>query len=273
MAGNSTAPRFTIGRTLADSIKIFGRNIVVFALAALVIRLLLLLAPTGQALAVLTGAAQINWFNAILSMAVTIIVMSATKAIMVLPTMQNLRGHAATVSDLWRCVSYLPAIVGAGAIINLPSFVSLIIQGLFARNAAVIGVSGFVTGAAALVLLLMWWLYAPTIAVEKGGLLHGLKRSRHLLSGQRWRVFGLLVIVSFATGATVIAIAMLAGLRLTDLASLASIRSMSSPVGIAVFVLSALINAFDGVLVTVAYHHLRVEKEGAIVEDLVQVFD
>ena len=45
MTGNTMAPRFTIGRALGDSIKIFGRNIVAFALAALAIRLLLLLAP------------------------------------------------------------------------------------------------------------------------------------------------------------------------------------------------------------------------------------
>ena len=69
MAGNIAAPRFTIGRTLGDSINIFGRNIVAFVLAALAIRLLLLLAPpNGQAVAVMTGAAQINWFNAIASM-------------------------------------------------------------------------------------------------------------------------------------------------------------------------------------------------------------
>ena len=77
MAVNTGAPRFTIGRTLGDSLKIFGRNFVAFALVALAIRLLLLLAPPqGQAAAVMTGAAQINWFNAIVSMAVAIVVLA-----------------------------------------------------------------------------------------------------------------------------------------------------------------------------------------------------
>jgi len=271
MAIDTGTPRFTIGRTLGDSLKIFGRNIVAFALVALAIRLLLLLAPNGQAVAVMTGTAQINWFNAILSMVITVVVISATKAIVVFPTMQNLRGHRAATSDLWRSIPFLSAIMVAGVIINLPSFASLIIQGLFPGNTAAIGISGFVAGIAALVLVLMWWLYAPTIAVEKGGALHGLKRSSYLLSGQRWRVFGLLVIVGLASGLSVIAIAMLGGLRLTDLSSLASIQW--SPIGIAVFIISALIGAFDGVLITVSYYHLRVEKEGAIAEDLVQVFD
>jgi hypothetical protein len=272
MAGNIMAPRFTIGRTLGDSIKIFGRNIVAFALVALAIRLLFLLAPDKPMAAMMTGATQINWLSAIASMVITIVAASAIKAIVVFPTMQNLRGHRAAISDLWRSVPVFPAIIVAGAIINLPSVVSLVTLGLFPGNIAVIGASGFVIGIVTLVLLLMWWLYAPVIAVEKGGVLHGLKRSRYLLSGQRWRVFALLLIVRFTTGATVLGVALLGGLRLTDLSSLASMQS-ASPIGIAIFIISALVGAFDGVLVTVAYYHLRVEKEGAIAEDLVQVFD
>jgi hypothetical protein len=273
MAGNIMAPRFTIGRTLWDSSKIFGRNIVAFAIVALGIRVLFLLAPDKQMATVMTGAAQINWLSSIVSMVIVIVAASATKAIMVFPTMQNLRGHKAAVSDLWRSVPVLPAIIVAAAIINLPSVVSLVIRGLFPGNIAVIGASGFVIGIVTLVLLLMWWLYAPVIAVEKGGVLHGLKRSRYLLSGQRWRVFALLLVVRFATGATVLGVALLGGLRLTDLSSLASSMQSMSPIGIAIFITGALMSAFDGVLVTVSYYHLRVEKEGAIAEDLVQVFD
>ena len=272
MAINTGTPRFTIGRTLGDSFKIFGRNFIVFALVALAIRLLLLVVPQGQAAGVIAGASQINWFSAIASMAIAIVVASVTKAVVVFPTMQNLRGEKALVSDLWKSVPVLPAVVMVGAIFSLPSFVSLTVQGLFPGDAAVIGISGFVVGIVAVVLVLMWWLYAPTIAIERGGVLHGLRRSNYLLGGQRWRVFGLLVIVGLISGASVIAIALIGGLSFTDLASLASIQSMS-PIGIAVFIFSALVSAFDGVLVTVSYYHLRVEKEGAIAEDLVQVFD
>jgi len=272
MAINAGTPRFTIGRTLGDSLKIFGRNFIVFALVALAMRLLLLLVVQGQAAGVTTGASQINWFSAIVSMAVALVVASVTKAVLVFPTMQNLRGQKALVSDLWKSVPVLPAVIVAGAILSLPSFVSLAVQGLFPGDAAAMGISGVVVGIVGLVLLLMWWLYAPTIAVERGGVLHGLRRSNYLLSGQRWRVFGLLVIVGVATSAGVIAIALLGGFSITDLALLASVQS-TSPIGIAFFILSAVISAFEGVLTTVSYYHLRVEKEGAITEDLVQVFD
>ena len=85
-------------------------------------------------------------------------------------------------------------------------------------------------------------------------------------------MFALLVISSVASIAIVMVAALLAGLRLADLTSLASIQSLT-PVGITVFIGAALLTAFDGVLITVSYYHLRVEKEGAITEDLVQVFD
>lgn len=272
MAINTGTPRFTIGRTLGDSLKIFGRNFIVFALVALAIRLLLLAVPQGQAAGVTTGASQINWFSAIVSTAVAIVVGSVTKAVLVFPTMQNLRGQKALVSDLWMSVPVLPAVIMAGAIFGLPSFVSLTIQGLFPGDAVVIGLSGFVVGIVALVLVFMWWLYAPTIAIERGGVLQGLRRSNYLLGGQRWRVFGLLVILGVASSVVVLSIALIGGVGLTNLASLTSI-STTSPIGIAIFIFSALISAFDGVLITVSYYHLRVEKEGAITEDLVQVFD
>jgi hypothetical protein len=149
--------------------------------------------PQGQAAGVVTEASQVDWFSAIVAIAIAIVVGSVTKAVVVFPTMQNLRGQKALVSDLWKSVPVLPAVVMAGAILSLPSFVSLTVQGLFPGDAAVIGISGFVVGIVALILILMWWLYAPAIAIERGGVLHGLRRSNHLISGQRWRVFGLLV--------------------------------------------------------------------------------
>ena len=262
-----------MGRALGDSIKIFVRNIVAFILVALAIRLLLLLVPEIKVEAILAGPSLSDWFSAMLSLALGIVVASTTKAVVVFPTMQNLRGQRAVISDLWRIVPFLPAIVAAGAILSLPSFASPIIQRLFPGNVAAIGVTGVVVAIVTLMFLLMWWVYAPTIAVEKGGLRQSLSRSRYLLNGQRWRVFALLVISSVASTAIVIVAALLAGMRLADLPFLASSIQSLTPVGIAIFIVGALVTAFDGVLITVSYYHLRVEKEGAITEDLVQVFD
>ena len=66
--------------------------------------------------------------------------------------------------------------------------VSLTVRGLFAENTVVTGFTSFIVSIVGLVLLLMWWLYPPAIAIEKGGVLHGLKRSNDLLRGRRWRI-------------------------------------------------------------------------------------
>jgi hypothetical protein len=272
MATITGTPRFTIGRTLGDSLRIFGRNLIAFALLALAIRLLLLLVPQDQATAAMTMAGRIDWFTATVSMAVTIVVLSATKAAMVFPTMQNLRGQRSVLSDLWKCIPFLPAIIAAEAIFTLPSIVSLAAKVLFAGNAVATGLVGFIAGIVGLALLLMWWLYPPAIAIEKGGILHGLKRSNDLLRGQRWRVFGLLVVLGIISAAVVFAIALAGGLSLGNIALLAAVTP-TSPMGIAMFIFSALVSAFSGVLITVSYYHLRLEKEGAIAEDLAQVFE
>lgn len=272
MAINTGMSRFTIGRTLGDSLKIFRRNFVAFAFVGVAGRLLLLLVPGGQAVGAMMSASQVNWLSAIVSMMAAIVVGSLMTAIVVYPTMRNLRGQRVVFSDFWRGIPFLPAIVVVGGILSLPSFAALIIRGLFPANPIVIGIGALVMGVVSLVLLLMWWLCAPTVAVEQGSVLHALKRSRYLLSGQRWRVFGLLVIMGMVSSAMGIAIALLAGLSLTDASTLASLQSMT-PAGIAVFVLGALVRTFDGVLVTVSYYYLRVEKDGPIAEDLVQVFD
>jgi hypothetical protein len=156
MAVNTGTPRFTIGRTLGDSVKIYGRNFIAFALVALAVRLLLLLVPDGQTAGVMIDARQINWLAATLSMAAAVVAGGVMNAVVIFPTMQNLRGQEAVISDLWRSTPSLPAIIVAGAILSMPSFASLVIRDLFPGNPIVIGIGASMMGVVVLVLLLMW---------------------------------------------------------------------------------------------------------------------
>ncbi len=266
---NVVTPRFSIGRTLKDSLGIFGRNFVTFALLALAVQLVILVTPSDLNARALAGSGQLAWWEFVVATAGGIIVTNVTQTLVVFGTLQNLRGQRASLSDAWRSVPFIPSILLAGTIMSLPSIASWITRSLLPGNAMALGFWSIVFGAASLFLMLLWWIYVPAIAIERGGLLHGLRRSRYLLSGHRWRVFGLMVIVGIASIAIVFAIGLIGGVSVTDLASV----SRMTPVGIAIFVVSALILAFDGVLTTVSYYHLRVAKDGPISEDLVQVFD
>jgi hypothetical protein len=267
MDGSVVAPRFSIGRTLKDSLRIFARNFVALAFLAFVVRLLILVAPSDGKM--LMSAGPPHFWNSIFAMSVENIVTSITETLVVFGTLQNLRGQRASIADWWRSIPFVPLTVLGGAILGLPSFASLITRNLFPGNTVVVGLGGIVFTIISLVLLLMWCIYAPATVIEKGGLLHGLRRSRYLLSGQRWRIFGLFVIAGVVSIAITLVTALIAGVGLTGLASVQT----TSPAGIAIFVISALTLAFNGVLTTVSYYHLRVAKDGPITEDLVEVFD
>jgi len=83
-----------------------------------------------------------------------------------------------SVGDLMRSVlPVLGALVGAGVLAGLgvgAGFILLIVPGL--------------------ILLTMWAVIAPVIVVERRGVFDAFGRSRHLVKGQGWPVFGTVVV-------------------------------------------------------------------------------
>jgi hypothetical protein len=69
-------------------------------------------------------------------------------------------------------------------------------------GASLIGGIGIAIGFVALVIpglvLLTWWaLVAPVVIVERAGVLSSLRRSRELVRGHGWQVFGVLLVILF----------------------------------------------------------------------------
>jgi hypothetical protein len=269
MEPNAVAQRFSIGRTLKDSVKIFIRNLILFGAIAIMVRALLLLLPKGPDVSTLLAGGAIDWWRQLLAIALGIVILSVTRAAVVLGTFRNLRGEKASIADSVQGLRFVPLLLAAGVIINLPAVAATFERILLPQNAVAIGVGGFLSGIITLVFILMWWLYAPAIAIEKAGLFQALSRSRHLLRGRRWHIFGLLCTVGIAASVIAWGVALVAGIRMADLASVGP----TTPVGVAIFFASALMSAFDSVLVTTVYYYLRIEKEGLITSDLAQVFD
>jgi uncharacterized membrane protein len=102
----------------------------------------------------------------------------------------------------------------------------------------------------------------PACIVEGLGPLASLSRSAALTKGDRWRVFGFLLVVHLGLG----------------LASQIVIRlvSMASTPGLSLLVLvplELLVGAFAPVALGVLYVHLRAAREGVDVEQIATVFD
>lgn len=140
-----------------------------------------------------------------------------------------------------------------------------------ARFFAVIGVAllvGILTVLAAILLFFpafivmsMLFVAMPACIVERLGPVKSLGRSSALTKGYRWKVFGLWLVIMLVTA---VGSGMLGG-----------ISYATGPIvgGLLKLIWGALAGAFNAIMVVVAYHDLRVVKEGVDTDRIASVFD
>ena len=119
-------------------------------------------------------------------------------------------------------------------------------------------------------LYLAWSMATPACVVERAGPFRSLARSRALTKGHRWKIVGLLlvtvlggIIIGAIVGATsgaILALIGVGGLRAV----------LSAAMGL---IWNSVWSAFFAVLTVVAYHDLRVAKEGVDTGQIAAVFD
>jgi hypothetical protein len=115
------------------------------------------------------------------------------------------------------------------------------------------------------VIVTVCFVTTPACVVEKRGPFGSVRRSAQLTNGHRWRIFGLevllvglLLITSIIIGLLDWALIALAGPLLAAISDL---------------IWTEVWLAYCGVMVAVAYHDLRVAKEGIDIEQIASVFD
>ena len=262
--------RFSIGRVLRDSFVIFGRNILLFGGffggVALVMRLLSLFAPVAASFPDPDGGT--NWVAFGLTRGLDFVIGGLTEAAVVFATFQCLRGHRATISDVARGLRLAVPIILAGVVYSIPQIASELIEQAIPETAWFVDLVTLVLSVGSFVLMVMWLVYVPAIAIEEKGVFASLGRSAQLTKGRRWAIVGVFVVVMIAVFVPLLAI-----VSTTDLSIDALTASPLTLFGAIGHVFYALTTAFFAVLVTVAYFYLRIEKEGSGVEDVVSVFD
>ena len=118
----------------------------------------------------------------------------------------------------------------------------------------------------------MWFVATPVCVVEQLGPFASMSRSRELTKGHRWKIFGLLLLLlipAFIIGAIigVVAVAITGGF-------LTLANAMATTVGqIVNLAWNAVWTAFFAILIVVAYHDLRVAKEGVDTDQIAAVFE
>jgi hypothetical protein len=166
---------------------------------------------------------------------------------------QHLRGQPADTGD----------IVRAGLRHLLPVFVVSLFAGVLT------GIGFLLLVVPGLVLMCRYWVAVPVAVVEEQGASNALSRSSELTEGNRWRVFGLLLIL----GAIAIGTAMLAGFGLAWFVAEDQTPRANAVQEMVLTLVTLPLAALQAVAAAVGYHDLRVGREGADVEELVKVFD
>lgn len=175
-------------------------------------------------------------------------------ATLVYGTVLELRGGRA---GIFQCISRglgsLLPVIGIGILVSL-------IVGLGSLLLIIPGIIAF----------LMLWVAIPVAVVERPGVMASLSRSRALTKGYRWPLFGLILILVILGGI----ISAIAG-GIVGLGGFFATGEATSP--FVLLAINVVVQGFSGALIAVAsavaYHDLRIAKEGVSAEQIAAVFD
>lgn len=251
---NETAPpKFRVGSALGRSFKILFRNIVPFGLLAIIFNI-----PMQFVSMQLTDPDTIGgenyWLLVVGTVLGSLVLGFLLSATLVYGTVLELRGgRAGIVECISRGLGLLLPVIGVGILVSVIVSVGsmlLLIPGII----AFVGL----------------WVAVPAAVVERPGVGASLSRSWGLTKGYKWPLFGLiliLVILSSVIGAV------LGGLiGFADLFTGGEGLSYTANL-----VINVIVQAFTGALLAVAsavaYHDLRIAKEGVSAEQIAAVFD
>ena len=229
---------FRIGNVLTRAWQILGPNFLLFFCVTFVVALpnliFLLRDPTTPNLTLI-----------FLSIFLTMVVNALGQAIILFQAFQYLRGRPVRIdAALQRALARFLPVVGAGLLYGLGIMFGLfllVVPGLF--------------------LMTMWAVTVPVCVVEGLGPVASLTRSSQLTKGYRWKVFGILILLTIVS------------IVLNQL-----VTRLAAPLGIGVTALLTLIvtaawaTYWNSALIMI-YHDLRVAKEGADTEQIASVFD
>lgn len=242
------APRFSegefrVGRVLTRTFSVLSRNLLPFCVVTAIAYLpsLVILAEKGQRMDP-GRAALLFGLGSLLAVALN----ALSEAIVLFGAFEDMRGRPVNLMASVR--------VGLGRL--LPVLGVAILVALFTGLAAILLVIP------AFIVMTMLFVAMPACVVEQLGPMQSLRRSRELTKGHRWAIFGLWFLV-----AIIIAI----GSNLTT-----TVGSLIGGVGISLLfnlIWGALSGAFNAIMVVVAYHDLRVAKEGVDTDKIASVFD
>lgn len=234
---------FRVGRVLSRTFSVLSRNLLPFCVVTAIAYLpsLVILAEQGKPMQ--TGRVfLLIGIGAILG----IVLNALSEAIVLFGAFEDMRGRPVNLAASARVgLSRLLPVIGVALLV-----------GLFT------GIAAILLLIPAFIVMTMLFVAMPACIVELLGPMDSLRRSRELTKGHRWAIFGLwfLVAIVVAIGSKLAGVvgSLIGGVSVSLLFSL---------------IWGALAGAFNAIMVVVAYHDLRVAKEGVDTDKIASVFD
>jgi hypothetical protein len=285
--GHFTQGDFRIGHVISRTASIFSRNFltyfVVTAIAGLPPLLVNVLVP-GSPVTVANpfqnvGAGGFTLF-------VTIVLGVLSQAIVLYGAFQDMRGRPVRLADCLKVGlrRFFP-LIGLAICVGVAMFAYILFFALAIVWLATVLQSSLMILAFVLliipviILYLMWFVATPACVLERLGPFGSMGRSRALTKGHRWRIFGLILVILIPAliVAGVIA-AVMAGLGISVNLRIGVFFDLSRTLNtvaaqVVSLIWTAIWTAFYAILVAVAYHDLRVAKEGVDTEQIAAVFE
>ncbi len=254
-----TFGEFRVGQVVASTFSVLFRNIVPFFLLALIFTVLIYAMVFGLAFLGIDAAMEdpealqlsAGFFIAIGAMMIAYFVLYyLLTSTIVYGTVQDLRGERASIADcIGRGLAQIGPVVAVALILSVMvwfGFLILIVPGI--------------------ILVCVYGMAIPVAVVERPGIMASLSRSAELTRGNRWRIFGVILVI--------FAIQALAGILINLPVALVPEEGLGTTVlGVLDFIVQALAAALNAVVIAVMYHDLRVSQEGADSEAIAAVFD
>jgi hypothetical protein len=239
----SGAP-FRIGDVLSKTFSVFGSKLGSFFILTLVplipVLVIKLLALPAQHVGVAaSNAAMLGGLGAIL----IVVLGSVAQAMTLYGAFQQMGGRSFSIRES----------LGVGLEQAMPVLGVALLAGLLT------GLASILLLVPGIIVFCMLYVAVPVCVIEKPGVTASLSRSALLTKGYRWQIFGLLALVTTISIIVQIALSLIG--RVTFLGSLVD------------FVWLVISTSFGAVMAAVAYHDLRVAKEGLDIDSLANVFD
>jgi hypothetical protein len=243
---DTTYRDFGSGPALSQSLQVFGRNCLPFIALSL-----LLISPAY----LLTG--WLVWEGQLIQTIPPAVLQLGLTA---LEALLGFVVHAAVVYGTFRDLQGQKAGFSGSFVGGFGSVVPVIAVAIASGLIVILGL--FLLVVPGLIFATMYWVAVPAAVVEKTGVKDSLSRSAALTSGERWKVFGVIVIIAIAQ--------LIFERGIDPMLDYENAVILSMAITL---LYSATFTAFGAVASAVTYHQLRRIKEGTGADEIAAVFD